>query len=495
MHNVIRLSPSLPQRLHARLERWIDGLWSLIGERIAKVARRTTAGLDRLPAWCWPLLVALATWPSAVWAVRRLFDDSDDPLGIVAFGALGLSLWHARPRFTRSPRIAAMGIAALLVVASDFPSPALPDLVRALLASLAVVMALAAIADADEPIAPYAGLAILALPLLSSLQFYAGFPLRVVTAEASRWLLTATGSEAIRIGTALTVDGHPVLVDAPCSGVQMAWVGYFTACVTAWMFRVSNRAFVARLPLVGATVLAGNIVRNTVLVAAEADRVEMTDAMHAAVGLLAFAVVGTVIAAVYARARRPQHDDGIERRNIVGVRSSSSVPALLVATLAIAACLPLAATATAARPATRVVAWPIVFEGRPLRSLALSPVELRFAAQFPGSIARFTTGRETVVMRDVEQPTRRLHPAVDCYRSIGFAIAGERLERDAQSRLWRCFGATRDGCALRVCERIVDADGQAFTDVSSWLWAASLAQSRGPWRAVTIATPVDGAVR
>lgn len=494
MQNVIRLSPSLPQRLHARLERWIDGLWSLCGEPITKVARRTIAGLERLPAWCWPLLVVLATWPSVAWAVRRLLDDSDDPLGIVALGALGLALWHARPRFARSPRIAPMGVAATLVVASDFPLAAMPDLVRALLASIAVVMALAAIADPDEPIAPYAGLAILALPLLSSLQFYAGFPLRVVTAEASRWLLTAAGSEVVRVGTALIVDGHLVLVDAPCSGVQMAWVGYFTACVTAWMFRVSNRAFVARLPLVSATVLAGNIVRNTVLVAAEADRVEMTDAMHAAVGLLAFAGVATIIAAVYARARRSKSEETVDRRNTVGVRPASSASALLVAALAIAACLPLAAPAASSRQVVRADEWPIVFEGRPLRPLALSPVELRFAARFPGSIARFATDRETVVLRDVEQPTRRLHPAVDCYRGSGFAIDGERLERDAQARLWRCFTATRDGRALRVCERIVDVDGQTFTDASSWFWAASLARSRGPWRAVTIATPVEGAV-
>ena len=31
-------------------------------------------------------------------------------------------------------------------------------------------------------------LAVLALPLLSSLQFYAGYPLRVLTAELSQWL-------------------------------------------------------------------------------------------------------------------------------------------------------------------------------------------------------------------------------------------------------------------------------------------------------------------
>ena len=480
MPNVIRLSPSWSQRLYGRIERWIDELWSIFATRI-----------DRLPSWCWPVLIVLASWPSVAWATRRMLDDSDDPLGIVALGALMLALWHARPRFDRAPRVGLMSVAVMGVVAANLPIAAIPDLVRALLASLSIVIALAAIADPDEPIAPYAGLAILALPLLSSLQFYAGFPLRVVTAEASRWLLMATGSEVERMGSALTVDGHLVLVDAPCSGVQMAWVGYFTACVTAWMFRVSNRAFITRLPLVSATVLAGNIVRNTVLVAADADGVVMTDAMHAAVGLLAFAVVGTIIATVYAKARRPKREDVLLRRES-GSRPSS-VPGLLIATLLIAASLPFAAPASSIQDTTRAVEWPMTFDGQPLRPLALSPVELRFAAHFPGAIGRFASGSQTFVLRDVEQPTRRLHPAVDCYRGIGFVIAGEHLERDPQSRLWRCFVATREGRALRVCERIVDADGYAFTDVSSWFWAASLAQSHGPWRAVTIATPIEGA--
>jgi hypothetical protein len=51
--------------------------------------------------------------------------------------------------------------------------------------------------------------------------------------------------------------------------------------------------------------------------------------------------------------------------------------------------------------------------------------------------------------------------------------------------LWRCFEAHQGGQRVRVCERIVDANGLAFTDTSAWFWAASLGQSAGPWRAVT----------
>ena len=132
--------------------------------------------------------------------------------------------------------------------------------------------------------------------------------------------------------------------------------------------------------------------------------------------------------------------------------------------------------------------WPRQFDGRPLRPLAMSAVELRFAAAFPGAIGRFSDGERLLVLRAVQRPTRMLHPAADCYRGLGYTIAATRLERDASERLWRCFEATRgkaDGPRLRVCERIEDAQGGAFTDTSAWFWAALFERSVGPWQAVT----------
>ena len=151
--------------------------------------------------------------------------------------------------------------------------------------------------------------------------------------------------------------------------------------------------------------------------------------------------------------------------------------------------------AEAVRPPTDVTAhsatteWPREWDGAPLRPLALGEVEQRFAQRFPGAIARMTDGEHMFVLRQVERPTRMLHPAADCYRALGWRIEQARLERDAQQRLWRCFNTLRPGTAsLRVCERIVDAKGQAFTDTSAWYWAAASGQSQGPWQAVTVAS-------
>jgi hypothetical protein len=160
----------------------------------------------------------------------------------------------------------------------------------------------------------------------------------------------------------------------------------------------------------------------------------------------------------------------------------------MVLLLALAAALPLLApTASHADGITRHVEWPTRWDGRPLRPLAMSEVEQRFAARFPGAIARFSDGERVIVLRRVQQPTRMLHPAADCFRGLGYRIERAGLERDAQQRLWRCFEAQgRDSQRLRVCERIEAPDGASFIDSSSWFWAAVLGQSNGPWRAITV---------
>lgn len=163
--------------------------------------------------------------------------------------------------------------------------------------------------------------------------------------------------------------------------------------------------------------------------------------------------------------------------------------ALLLLALVTCALLPLitqrASSAAAESTSWQPQEWPRELYGQMLRPLALSDVERRFAARFPGQIGRFNTGTATLTLRIATRPTRMLHPAADCFQGLGYRIRDSRLERDAQARLWRCFTAWRDGKALRVCERIEARDGQSFTDTSAWYWAAVLGRTDGPWLAVT----------
>ncbi|HTN49498.1 MAG TPA: hypothetical protein VMK32_08720 [Burkholderiaceae bacterium] len=169
------------------------------------------------------------------------------------------------------------------------------------------------------------------------------------------------------------------------------------------------------------------------------------------------------------------------------------VGALLVAgVLPLAAWLPAAGRlSTASRLGPSVVDsvperidWPTHFRDQPLTPLPLSELELRFAQRFPGAIARFTDGERIVILRQVDRPTRQLHPASDCFAALGYRVDRARPSVDADGMTWSCFLAERDGRRVRICERIHDRQGRAWTDVSSWFWSAQY--GGGPWLALTV---------
>jgi len=251
-----------------------------------------------IPASACLALQAAALWPSLVWAARRTADGSDEPLGLVALALLALGAASGRLGVQREPRRAWLAVAIVLTCAATALGSTLPPLAVAAVSALALGAAYAAFRAPRAPWLPVAGLLLLALPLIASLQFYAGWPLRVVSAEASRWLLLAGGLDAVRAGTTLFVAGREVLVDAPCSGVQLAWCAWCAACASALWHRLHDAAFAARTPLVGALALGADVLRNTALVALEARTLSAPAWLHEAIGLIALACVVLVVARV-----------------------------------------------------------------------------------------------------------------------------------------------------------------------------------------------------
>jgi exosortase/archaeosortase family protein len=256
-------------------------------------------------AWGWITLHAAALWPHGLWAARRLADGSDDPLGLAALAVLLLWLVRAAPRLRIEPRLGWLAAAAALTVAATAAYWLAPPLPAALLAALALSAHLCAWLPARAPRWPLAGLTLLALPIVASLQFYAGYPLRVVTAEVSAGLLQAAGLAAERSGAAMVVNGRLVIVDAPCSGVQMAWMAYFAACAVAAFVGLHGASFLRRLPLVGLLALTGNVLRNSLLVGLEARPQGLPSVWHEAIGVaMLMVVVGLTVRLMSPRSGR-----------------------------------------------------------------------------------------------------------------------------------------------------------------------------------------------
>lgn len=129
--------------------------------------------------------------------------------------------------------------------------------------------------------------------------------------------------------------------------------------------------------------------------------------------------------------------------------------------------------------------WPATFENRALTQLPLSELEERFAQDFPGHIARFTDGEREIIMRRVVHPTRKLHPAADCFRAHGYTVTPQPI-RETDGQRWATFLAARGESNFLVSERIHDQSGRQWSDVSAWYWANQMGDGGAAW-AITVA--------
>jgi len=160
---------------------------------------------------------------------------------------------------------------------------------------------------------------------------------------------------------------------------------------------------------------------------------------------------------------------------------------LLFVSMTAAALTPLFASDEVARfTSAQAREWPHEFRGRPLSDVPLDEKERRLLEDFPGAVARFSDGEHDILLRWVDQPTRRLHPAEDCYRGWGYEVSESKIRNDGDGTQWRCFTARLGNDERTVCEQLRDLEGAHFTDVSSWYWSATLGRTAGPWLVTTI---------
>ena len=175
------------------------------------------------------------------------------------------------------------------------------------------------------------------------------------------------------------------------------------------------------------------------------------------------------------------------------MKSLSTLVFALACALAALAPLAMRPASTAAQ-AAGFPGWPPSFEGRTLTALPLTAIEERFQQNFPGRVGRFTDGRREIIIRWVAEGTRKLHPGGDCFRANGFQLTPRPVAVQGEER-WSGFLATRGAQRLEVRERIIDAAGGQWGDVSAWYWAVQLGQSSGPWWAFTVAANGAGPAR
>ena len=233
--------------------------------------------------------VILAGWPVIRWYAARLRDGSDEPMGLIALVAA--LAFAPRQGWGESVSEARLGGLMWVMIGYILGFHFLPPLGRALIwvAAIALVAAPRGFAWA------WSTLVVLSLPFVASLQFYLGYPLRCMTTQIAALVLRCGGINLRTEATVLHWAGERVLIDAPCSGIQMLWTLLLIAAVLANLRRWDGGTTLRLFRFASLTVVLVNSVRAVALFCIELRLWPSPPFAHEAVGLTLFLIAGGVL--------------------------------------------------------------------------------------------------------------------------------------------------------------------------------------------------------
>jgi len=240
----------------------------------------------------------IAFWPVWRWYAVRIGDSADQSWGILALLTALLFVLSKKSSARAIER--SLTIPTLIVLLYVVTYPVFPPLARAGVAFTAIAVTVSVVRF-GKPFHPgVLGLLWLSLPLVPSLQFYLGYPLRLLVAGLAAPILRLGGFAVVQEGTCLNWAGQLIWIDAPCSGVRMLWVGLYLTFTLVCFYEL--RLFKTLVFLLAALVaiLAGNVFRAVALFYLESGVFPMPAWAHGYTGLVAFALVATgIVAAVH----------------------------------------------------------------------------------------------------------------------------------------------------------------------------------------------------
>lgn len=231
-------------------------------------------------------LQLLAFWEVWHWYISRAVYSWDQPWGILAFIAAIFFLIASRKPLPQNGQSLVLPALMIFVYAATYF--VLHPLFRATVAFTAVAMTLSLLRFGKTFHAGLFGLFYLSLPTIATLQFFGGYPLRVVVAELTAPILRMAGFAVVAEGTCLNWAGHLIWIDAPCSGIKMLWVGLFLTFVVLCFYELTIRKTLLLLPLVGIVIMATNVFRAIALFYIEAKVLDLPSWSHEYAGVIAF---------------------------------------------------------------------------------------------------------------------------------------------------------------------------------------------------------------
>lgn len=244
-------------------------------------------------------IALVACWDSWRWTIHRLTQSPEEGLSLLfTFVLLGALTMPRLRRHTPASRIDPTPPAAMLALHAALTLANAPSIIQSALATTLLAYILYRAAHDAAPPAAFWGLIALAMPVLPSLQFVFGYPLRVVSATLTVALLNLQGVPITRDGTYVTVAGQTAQFDAPCSGIAMLWALVLVTLMAALITHLSLAKLSLALLLTLTVAIAANALRVASLLYATTMLGETEPPwLHEAVGLAAFALAALLLAA------------------------------------------------------------------------------------------------------------------------------------------------------------------------------------------------------
>ena len=453
------MSPTILSNKTARLHTRTPNKWDL--------ARYThkLAGLGLI----------FAVLPTLRWYALRLQDGGGELAGLVPLSAAIYFAIRNRNFLVKSNAGIWTGAVLLLFLAAV--SPIAPAIIRALL-----VVAAGASAFGVWRRPSIVCLLTLSLPWTASLEFFLGYPLRLLTAVNAQFLLGITGTNVTRAGVQLLYEGRIVGVDPACSGMNILWSTALLTSLLAALFSLKWKSIIP-LSLCALTLtLAGNSIRASLLFFPEAGILSMPHLLHPGIGVaiagFCFLLLVKLARGLSGREHKLPDSARTPTRNLSPVAPIVLRVAGLLVLIAAGFSKGVPPKSSPAPPALTS------FRGVPVRQIALTEAEENFYRNFPGSIAIYESTDLKLIVRHVSQATRKLHPASHCLQAEGFRIGEKSLSTDDGFLTYRI---TRDGETLSVKEQVTSLTTErTWPEISAWYWHALFHPNQGPWTAVTM---------
>jgi len=259
-------------------------------------------GLSKSSAFL--LLQLVAFWPVWRWYVSRLLDSSDEPWGLLALVTALLFIGLRGKEVKISSRQMIVSSVFLFVYLVTFK--ALPPLGRAFLAVMSIASILSPSRFGRSVHIGIIGLLLLSLPIIASLQFYLGYPVRFVTAIIASKLITLTGYYTTAAGTCLSWAGEIISIDAPCAGIRMLWTGLYLNFTLACFNGLNTIRTWLTYSLSMLIIFTGNVMRVTALFYMETGILHGPPWIHNGIGLVAFTAVTLAIVSLHSSLKKAE---------------------------------------------------------------------------------------------------------------------------------------------------------------------------------------------